>query len=165
MKSPILLALLLASAAAAQPVPPPTPAAPVCPAQDVDLPAALAAWRTPVAASGGLRPGQTVQVALRPMAGLSGPVPPHSPLNGGAGMAAQIDLDVASAGAYELLLDRSAWVDLIQGSQALHPAGHGHGPACSTIHKTVDFQLAPGRYTIQLSGTTAAAVRLLVIPH
>ena len=165
MKSPILLSLLLSGAAAAQPAPPPAPPAPACAAQDVDLPTSLAAWRTAAAATGGLRPGQAVEVALRPMAGLSRPVPPHAPLNGGAGMATQIDFDVANAGAYELLLDRSAWVDMIGGGQALHPAGHGHGPACSTIHKTVDYQLAPGRYTIQLSGTTAAAVRLLVIPR
>ena len=162
MKSLILLALTLpAPLAAAQDTPP----APACQAIDAALPASLAAWRSPAPVSGALRPGAAVQVALRPIAELQAAIAPHPARDGGATTGARLDLDVATPGTYQIALDQAAWIDLVQSGAALRSAGFGHGPACSSIHKTVNFALSPGRYVIQLSGTTAASARLLVIPR
>jgi hypothetical protein len=165
MKSLILLALALPSLAAAQETPP----APTCQAIDTSIPAELAAWRTPSALTGSLRPGAAVQVPLQPIGEIrmapDMPIAPHEARDGGATTGARLDLEIATAGTYRVALDRAIWIDLVRDGQAVRSAANGHGPACSSIHKTIDFTLAPGRYVIQLSGTTAAVARLLVIPR
>jgi hypothetical protein len=160
MKSLLLLALAfsLPSIAHAQDA----HSAPACQATDAALPANLAAWRTPATSSGALRPGATVQIALRPIGEVQTAIAPHAARDGGATTGAQLDLEIATAGTYQVALSEGAWIDLVQGGQSLASVGHGHGPACSSIHKIVDFTLSPGRYVIQLSGTTAAGARLLV---
>ena len=133
MLSLVLSALLL------QPAAPPAPA---CATTDQNLPATLSPWRTPpVAAGTTVAPGQTVTLA------------PSAPLI----------LVITEAGSYGVALDQNAWVDVARDGASLHSNGNGHGPACSTIRKTVDFQLQPGRYTITLSRTQAPTVRLLVV--
>jgi hypothetical protein len=165
MKSLFLLALALPSLATAQETPPP----PSCQAVDASLPAAFAGWRTPSTLSGPLRPGMTVQVPLRPIGDLQMapdmPIAPHEARDGGASTGARFDLEIATAGTYRVALGNAAWIDLVQGGAALRPAGRDRGPACSSIHRILDFTLSPGRYLVQLSGTTAASARLLVIPR
>ena len=146
-------------AVAAQQAPP----APACQAIDTALPAGLASWRAPAPAAGPLRPGTAVQLTLQPIAALQAAVPPHQSRDGGATTGALLDLEIATAGSYEVALDHAAWIDLVRDGQTVRSAGNGHGPPCSSIHKTVDFALSPGRYVIQLSGTTAASARLLVV--
>jgi hypothetical protein len=130
----ILLSTLLL-----QPAAPPAPAA--CTNPDAALPAAFAAWRTPRPAGQTIQPGQTVMLA------------PSAPLI----------LVIVDAGTYGVAIDQGAWIDVARGGATLASNGEGHGPACSSIRKIVDFQLLPGRYTITLSRTQAPSVRLLVV--
>jgi hypothetical protein len=130
----MLLALM--SALLLQPATPPA-----CTATDQNLPATLSPWRTPVAAGTTVAPGQAVTLAP------------------GTALA----LVITEAGTYGVALDQNAWVDVARDGGSLHPNGNGHGPNCSTVRRIVDFQLQPGRYTITLSRTQAANVRLLVI--
>jgi hypothetical protein len=134
MLSALLSALLLQPAAAS-----PSPAA--CAAMDTALPASLSSWRTPAPAGQTTQPGQTVTLA------------PSAPLI----------LVIVEAGTYGVAIDQNAWVDVARDGASLTSNGHGHGPACSTIRKIVDFQLLPGRYTLTLSRTQAPTVRLLVV--
>lgn len=131
----MLLALM--SALLLQPAAPPAAAC----ATDQNLPAAMRPWLTPAAAGTTLQPGQAVTLAP----------------------SATLALVITEAGTYGVVLDQNAWVEVARDGASLNSNGHGHGPACSTIRKTVDFQLQPGRYTITLSRTQAASVRLLVI--
>jgi hypothetical protein len=101
----------------------------------------LAAWRTPAPAGETIQPGQAV--ALAPTSSLI--------------------LVIAEAGTYSVAVDQSARIDVARDGATLNSNGQGHGPACSTIRKIVDFQLLPGRYTITLSRTQAPTVRLLVV--
>lgn len=162
MKTFFLLpvAFFLASFAAAQT---PTPALPACNARDAELPADLAAWRTPMAAGASLSAGHAVAVALRPAAEVQTTVPPHSPQGGGTTMVARLGLEVANPGTYAIAVDGPVWIDLVRDGPPLRPTAHARGPVCSTIHRILDFQLAPGSYTIQLSGTSASSARLLVV--
>lgn len=69
------------------------------------------------------------------------------------------------AGTYRVALGAPAWIDLLADGEPLASTGHGHGPACTGVAKTVDFRLQPGRYVLQLSGasqaeTTVMAARL-----
>jgi hypothetical protein len=132
----MLLALL--SALLLQPA---TPPAAACAATDQNLPAAMRPWLTPTAAGTTLQPGQAVTLA------------PSTTLA----------LVITEAGTYGVVLDQPAWIDVARDGASLHSNGNGHGPACSTIRKIVDFQLQPGRYTITASRTQAPTVRLLVI--
>ncbi|MDQ1674842.1 MAG: hypothetical protein QOC98_3404, partial [Frankiaceae bacterium] len=157
----LALALVFPAVAPAQATPP----APACAAVDAALPASLAAWRAPAPLSGALRPGVAAQIALRPIAEVQTAIAPHAARDGGATTGARLDLEIATAGTYQVALSEAAWIDLVQGGAPLRSAANGHGPACSSIHKIVDFALSPGRYVIQLSGTAAAGARLLVIPR
>jgi hypothetical protein len=132
----LLSALLAQPAAHAAP-----PAAMVCTGVDGNLPAGLAPWIHLSALTPILRPGVTI------------PATPGT----------TVTIEIAEAGTYGVAIDTGAWIDVSRDDQPLRPAAHGHGPACSTIRKIVDFQLEPGRYTILLSRTEATAVRLLVI--
>lgn len=132
----MLLALM--SALLLQPA---TPPAAACAAIDQNLPANLSPWRTPVAAGTTVAPGQAITFA------------PSAPLV----------LVITEAGTYGIAVDQSAWIDVARDGGSLHPNGNAHGPACSSVRRIVDFQLQPGRYTITLSRTQAANVRLLVI--
>jgi hypothetical protein len=157
----LALALPLPSFAAAQ-----TPApVPTCGAVDAALPANYAPWRSPAPAGGTLHPGTAVQIAMRPIAELQAAVPPHQARDGGATMGARLDLEIGTAGTYEILVDHAAWIDLVQGGTALRSTARAQALPCSTVRKIVDFSLSPGRYVIQLSGTAAASARLLVIPR
>jgi hypothetical protein len=132
----MLLALM--SALLLQPA---APSAPACAAIDQNLPASLSPWRSPSAAGTTLAPGQAITFA------------PSAPLA----------LVITEAGTYGVVIDQTAWINVARDGASLHSNGNGHGPPCSSIRKTVDFQLQPGRYTITLSRTQAPTVRLLVV--
>jgi len=134
---------VLLSALLSQPAAQPAPQVPsaTCPTTDANLPASLAAWRTPAPAGETVQPGQAVTLA------------PSAPLI----------LVIVEAGTYGIALDQNAWIDVARDGATLNSNGHGHGPACSSIRKIVDFQLRPGRYTLTLSRTQAPSVRLLVV--
>jgi hypothetical protein len=132
-----MLSFLL-SALLLQPAAPPAPA---CAAIDQDLPAALRPWRSPAAAGTTVAPGQAITFA------------PSAPLV----------LVITEAGTYGVAIDQAAWIDVARDGASLHPNGNAHGPPCSSIRRTVDFQLQPGRYTITLSRTQTPTIRLLVV--
>ncbi len=154
--------LLAASPAVAQGA----PDDPSCANVRVAIPAELAAWskQTPVAAgikAGGgasVTPGQALLVALHPANLVTlAPVPKDN-----GGHAGTLTLTVQEAGNYRVALGGRAWVDLVDTGRALSSSAHGHGPKCTGIRKMVDYTLKPGRYTIQLSGSQADNMPLLV---
>ena len=51
---------------------------------------------------------------------------------------------------------------MIKDGQPQISTAHGHGPACSTIRKMVDFSLQPGRYVLQISANAEAEISVLV---
>jgi hypothetical protein len=136
----LILPGLLALGAPALGAQPPAPAA--CGAIDEGLEAKLAPWRSPVTAPAVVVPGQAVVVA---------------PARGA------VALDIAEAGTYGVAIDIPAWIDVSRDGRTLPSVRHGHGPACSTIRKIVDFELSPGRYTVTLSRTQAPNARMLVV--
>ena len=129
--------IILMSALLLQSATPPA----ACATTDQNLPATLRPWTAPTAAGTTVQPGQAVTFA------------PSGPLI----------LVITEAGSYGVAIDQPAWVDVARDGGTLHSNGNSHGPACSSVRKIVDFQLQPGRYTINLSRTQAPTVRLLVI--
>lgn len=143
----ISLLLLASTPAAAQAASPPSqPTAPVrapapaCDARDAALPSGLLAWRTPGPVGETVAPG--VAVILSP--------------------AVAVTVEIAEAGTYGVAIDQGAWIDVARDGRVLASIGHGHGPACSTIRKIVDFALVRGRYTITFNRAQGTMLQLLV---
>ncbi|MBB4153652.1 hypothetical protein GGQ80_001558 [Sphingomonas jinjuensis] len=106
-------------------------------------------------------PGTAADIQLRPTAQLRYPVAPAKP--GAAATAGGVfSLTIDRAGRYRIALGAGAWVDVVRDGAALASVAHGHGPACSGVRKMVDYDLAPGRYLIQLAGSTTPTIRLMV---
>lgn len=134
------------------------------------LPRELAGWarRVPAAAAAdaaGLRSarvaiGRGVDLALRPTAGIAYPLPPAHP--GGNSDGGFVGFTVAAAGIYRVAIGSGAWIDIVRDGRAVESIAHGHGPACTGVHKMVDFALIPGGYVLQVAGNDTATLPLLV---
>ncbi|WP_294087561.1 homogentisate 1,2-dioxygenase [Sphingomonas sp.] len=106
--------------------------------------------------------GQRVEVKLLSMASVDFDVAPEGTAPGREG--GLLMLVVPAPGRYRVMLGGPAWIDLVAAGKPLASVGHDHGPACSGIRKMVDFQLAAGRYTLQLSGAQTATIAVMVVP-
>jgi len=136
-----------------------------------NLPRELASWSAPVAvraamAIGSLRYsplqiGQAGQVALNPVSAVRFPLRPEKAgaLDGHGGL---LGFQVPRTGKYRIALGTAAWIDVLHDGHALISTRHGHGPDCSGIHKMVDFDLGPGQYTLQISGSEPEETTILV---
>ena len=153
----MLFALLLQAAAAAAP----------CPATAAPLPAELAGWSPMALVSATpkgdqrLTIGQGATAALRPspLVKLAAPAshPPTPDTTSGV-----FAFTVAAPGRYRVALGAGAWIDVVQGGKALPSVAHAHGPACSPVHKMVDYDLRPGSYRLQVVGNTAPIINLMI---
>jgi hypothetical protein len=165
-----LLALGLALPAHAQMPMPARDAA--CPAIPASPPPELKGWaqRQPLTAGtrkGGddtplLMIGQAADVSLRPAETVffANPlVKAVAPGDQGGLIAFRVGL----TGTYRVALGAGAWVDVVRSGKLLTSIAHGHGPACTGIRKTVDFDLAPGDYLLQLSAAHAPTVAVLIV--
>lgn len=158
---PLLFALLATPSLAQAPVSDAT-----CAARPA-LPPELASWSDQTPVSAGVKPGDgaTVElgkaalVSLHPAKHLEFTLPAKSSPDANGGTLA---LAILKAGTYRVALGNGAWIDLVHDGKAVASKAHMHGAKCSGIAKIVDFALAPGNYTVQLSGSTADNVALLV---
>lgn len=134
--------------------------------------AALAAWSAPVVRAAASDPahlpgadipvGQALQLALLPQGEVKFPLPPGKP--GAAGShAGLLGLTIAEPGTYRVALGTGAWIDLVDNARPVAATAHAHGPACSGIHKIVDFPLHPGGYVVQISANAEPQTTVLVV--
>ncbi|MGA0604228.1 homogentisate 1,2-dioxygenase [Caulobacter sp. KR2-114] len=147
----------------------PPPAA--CAATDAALPPDLAAWtdKAPLAAAAtaadlpgaSLTVGRAVSASLRHTAEIHYPAQPEKP-GGTVSYGGLLALDVKDAGTYRIALGAAPWIDVLQDGKPLASTAHGHGPACSSVRKMVDFPLTPGRYVIQISAAADPSLGVLV---
>ena len=105
--------------------------------------------------------GQAVQLALADTAAVRFAANPGKPGAAGShgGMAS---FKVRQAGHYRVALSTAAWIDIVRGGRSVASTGHERGPACSGIHKIVDFTLSRGTNVLQVSGSDAAQATILV---
>jgi hypothetical protein len=146
--------------------------APACAATDKDLPAELSAWTaakvplTAASSAGGLSAaqltiGQTASLDLAAVSSVTFVASPQKPA-GPASYAGLAAVTVDQPGTYVVAIGGGAWVDVLHDGVAVASSAHGHGPACSTVRKWVEFTLQPGAYVLQLSGAPDAKLNLLV---
>lgn len=148
-----------------------TPRDEACPPTPIGLPRGMEGWGRPTAITAAstaarpalLTPGVAVRATLLPTADVTYAVRPAKP-GAASSHGGVFAFDVARAGRYRVALGSGAWIDVLRGTSPVASATHGHGPACSTIRKMVDFDLKPGRHLLQIAGSEPAAVTLMVTP-
>lgn len=162
-------ALLLASAPVQQARVPLTMAPDLCPtvmtlAGSIGMPVTAA---TSVAAAPALAVGPRSRVALADAAGVRFAVAPgHAEKQGPAAgtRGGLLAVTISTPGRYRVGLSGPAWIDVVRGKTALHSVAHSDGDACSPLKRLVDFDLVPGRYLIQLAGSTAPSLWVGINP-
>ena len=105
--------------------------------------------------------GRAVNAALHPAAQLALAMTPDKPPAPG-GQGGMLSLPANQPGVYAVALGTGAWIDVLKDGAPVASTAHSRGPACSSIHKVVDFPLQPGAYVIQISGGADSAVAILV---
>lgn len=141
-----------------------------CAASPATPPPGFAGWSKPLplaAAATAVRAppiaiGTAARVALRPVATIQFVTPPQKP-GDAASHGGLAGFTVTRAGVYRVGLSSGAWIDVIRDGKPLSSTTHGHGPACSGIRKIVDFQLAPGRYLLQLAASADPALTAMIV--
>ncbi|MCP3735577.1 hypothetical protein M9979_11910 [Sphingomonas sp. RP10(2022)] len=147
----------------------PAQAQPDCRSGATPLPAELAGWTamTPLVAGAGAKAAAPLTIGRGARATLAATPTlrylraPEKPAAAGS-FGGLFAVDVARAGRYRVALGEGAWIDVLHGDHTLPSVAHAHGPACSPIRKMVDFDLAPGRYVIQIAGAKAATLPLMI---
>jgi hypothetical protein len=119
-------------------------------------------------ASGGelLQPLATaVTVTLVPIAEAKLPFTPSSPPKSPDTNAGFIRVPtIPNAGTYRITVSHGAWIDAVQDGQELKAVAFSGVAGCDGIAKSVKFEMAAAPLLIQLSGTTASAVAIVVTP-
>jgi len=71
---------------------------------------------------------------------------------------------LSKAGTYRVTLSKGAWIDVIQDGRQLKSGAFSGASGCENLAKSVKFELAATPFVIELSGTTAHAVGVVVTP-
>jgi hypothetical protein len=149
----ILTAFLIPTATLAQ------AASPACATVDASLPVPWTGWTLPEQIQGAATPGTVTKLlvgraysaALRASPTVTYAVPLNKPA-APATFGGLFTFSISSSGTYSIALSDAAWIDVASADgKVFSSVAHGHGPACTSIHKVVDFTFAPGTYILQLS--------------
>ena len=108
------------------------------------------------------RLGRAARVTLHAAQQVAYVAPPAKP-GGQDTYGGLLAFTVSTPGTYRIGLSAGAWIDVLRDGIAQTSTAHGHGPACSTLHKIVDFSLQPGGYALQLSGAADPDIGVVII--
>lgn len=106
--------------------------------------------------------GRGATATLLPMAQVSYAVRPEKPgvpsSNGGL-----FAFTTPTAGRYRIALGTAVWIDVVKDGAIVASVDHGHGPDCSGVRKTVDFDLKPGRHILEVTSATSRTLQLMIV--
>ena len=68
------------------------------------------------------------------------------------------------AATYRITLSEGAWIDVVQDGYDVKSGAFSGAMGCDGVRKSVKFELTAAPFIIELSGTTAHAVALVVTP-
>lgn len=138
-----------------------------CPAKPA-MPEPWLTWTSPAKARAGndvatatpVPLARAVEAALAPAAQVQYAVAPAKPpmenTYGGV-----FRVNIAHAARVGIALSVGAWVDMVEDGKIVDSVDHGHGPACTGIHKIVWFDLKPGAHIVQIANAPAPAIRIM----
>ena len=70
----------------------------------------------------------------------------------------------AVAGPYQIVVSQATWIDILQDGRYIKPSAFSGATDCPGTRKSIRFNLVAAPFVVQISGTTAPAVSLLVEP-
>lgn len=100
----------------------------------------------------GLLPAKSVKLAV------GGPRAPRP--GSTAGLAA---LDVTKPGKLDVLLSNATYIDLVRDGRILRSTGHNDFKTCPGLRKSVNFDVVPGRYIVQLTNAREKSVKMATV--
>ena len=132
-------------------------------------PAEMSGWASPRPLNAGrtaaratmLTPGVAISARLPSTRDVCYAVRPEKP-GGSVSYGGVFAFTVTTPGRYRVALGSGAWIDVLANGKPATSVAHGHGPACTGIRKMVDFDLAAGRYVLQVAGNGTADLPLMV---
>ncbi len=68
----------------------------------------------------------------------------------------------AKPGTYKITLTEGAWIEVVQDGHAVKSGAFSGATGCDGVRKSVKFDLNGGPFIIELSGTKAQAVGVVV---
>lgn len=116
-------------------------------------------------ASGTELPGvvdEALSLALLPLADAKLPVPPSRTRDGDGPNAGAVTFADVVAGTYQVTIASDGWVDLVQGGAALKAGEHTGSRTCADARKSVRYQVAAGKLTVQVSAASGSTVKIAV---
>ena len=133
----------------------------------VDKERALLAAAAPIASGGEMaRPlSAGAKLPLAPLADVKLPMPPgRQPKmpDSYAGFVRYAALPRAAT--YRIALSEPAWIDVVQDGKEVKSVDHTGALACEGIRKSVKFDLSASPFIIQVSGTAAREISIVVTP-
>jgi hypothetical protein len=131
----------------------------------LDRERALLANAKPLASAGNAAAANdaAVKLALVPFGAAKLPAPPSRAPKAKNSMAGFVTLPApAKAGTYRVTLSASAWIDVVQAGKEVKSTAFSGATGCEGVRKSVKFELAAKPFVIELSGTAAPEVALVV---
>jgi hypothetical protein len=109
--------------------------------------------------------GAAVSLALVPLAGASLERPPERAPKDPASLAGLVHFAPArQAAVYAVTLAAGAWIDVVQDGAYLKPLAFSGALDCPHVRKSVRVRIAPGPFTLQVSGAAEPTIDLVVSP-
>jgi hypothetical protein len=106
-----------------------------------------------------------VTVALAPFADAKLPMAPSRAPKSPDSYAGFVRVSaLAKPGTYRITLSQGAWVDVIQDGRDVKSSAFSGATGCDGLRKSVKFELTAAPFTIEVSGTTAHSIGLVVTP-
>ncbi|HEY0223031.1 MAG TPA: hypothetical protein VGC38_00790 [Pseudolabrys sp.] len=126
---------------------------------------ALLASAKPVESGGDVQQSlaAAVTVTLVPFADAKLPTPPSRAPKSPDSYAGFVRVpSPPKAGTYRVTLSQGAWVDVVQDEHAVKSGAFSGATGCEGVRKSVKFDLTATPFIIELSGTTAHAIGVVV---
>lgn len=117
-----------------------------------------------LAAAPELSTNQLYQLSLSPQEQVTFVLAPGKKMLADGAYAGVAHVHIAQSGTYRVALNQGFWVDLIVSDKLIGSSDFTGQPHCDAPRKIVQFLLPAGDLVLQLSGATAAQVRVAIVP-
>jgi hypothetical protein len=119
----------------------------------------------PAVASGDFLPalGAPVAVNLSPQGEVAFPHAPARQGKADPAYGAIVKVGSPPAGIYQVSASNGTWVDLVENSDLVKPAGYERNKDCPGVDKSIRFKTNGGPLTVQLSGGYGKTVKIEVV--
>ena len=124
---------------------------------------AAAAKPSPTTDAPALADGTAYNLALVPLAAAHLPQPPEHKPKMDPSKAGYLRFGPpGTAGPFQIAISQAAWIDIVQDGTYIKPTAFSGASDCPGVRKSIRFKLAPAPFTVQISGTAASSIALLV---